>query len=62
LDDKFLDEMVRVSKLYAVRKGRMEVEPKLTHNTMRASIAVVYMTGFSAPVTGVCAGSKEKIP
>jgi hypothetical protein len=49
LDDKFLDEMVRVSKLYAVRKGRMEVEPKLTHNTMRTSIAVMYMTGYLCP-------------
>jgi hypothetical protein len=49
LDDKFVDEMVSVSKQYAIRKGRMEVEPKLTHNTMRTSIAVMHMTGYLNP-------------
>jgi hypothetical protein len=49
MDDSFVDHLVKVSKLYCVRKSRAEVLPKLTHNNLRVSQAIMYLTGYLTP-------------
>jgi hypothetical protein len=49
LDDEFVDEMVRTSRLYAVRKNKPEVQQKITNNSIRTSVAVMHMTGYLTP-------------
>lgn len=47
--DKFVDETVEKSRLYAARKGNSHILPKLTHNNIRISHAIMYMTGYITP-------------
>jgi DNA excision repair protein ERCC-6 len=49
LDDNFVDEMVRTSQLYAIRKDRAEVHQKITNDSIRTSIAIMHMTGYLTP-------------
>jgi hypothetical protein len=47
--DEFVDQTVEASQLYAGRKGRVQIQPKLTHNNIRISHAIMYMTGYITP-------------
>ena len=47
--DEFVDEVARLSQLYAGRKGRHEDIQKLTHSNIRLSHAIMYMTGYISP-------------
>jgi hypothetical protein len=49
VDDYFVDQTVEVSRLYAVRKNNVHMLPKLTHNNMRITHAIMYMTGYLTP-------------
>ncbi len=49
VDDNFIDEMVRTSTLYANRKNRQEEAKKITRDTIRTSMAIMYMTGYLTP-------------
>ncbi len=49
--DKFVDQTVETSRLYAARKGNTNshILPKLTHNIIRISHAIMYLTGYLTP-------------
>jgi hypothetical protein len=49
MDDAFVDHLVKVSRLYASRKDRANVLPKLTSNNFRVSQAIMYLTGYLTP-------------
>lgn len=49
MSDKFLDKIVQVSKLYAIRKGRPEVAQKITNSSVRLTQAIMYLTGYLSP-------------
>lgn len=49
MPDSFVDNMAEVSKRYAVRKGKPELQHKLTSNNIRISHAIMYMTGYISP-------------
>ena len=41
LSDEFVDYMVRVSRMYAVRKGRPDLPVKITNDSLRVSMAIM---------------------
>ncbi len=47
--DKFVDQTVETSRLYAARKANSHILPKLTHNNIRISHAIMCMTGYLTP-------------
>jgi hypothetical protein len=47
--DKFVDQTVETSQLYAARMANSHILPKLTHNNIRISHAIMYMTGYLTP-------------
>ena len=47
--DDFVDKVVKLSREYAVRKDKPEVQHKLTHNNIRITHAIMYMTGYLTP-------------
>ena len=49
LTDQFVDKVVEMSKAYAVQKDKPDLLPKLTHNNIRLSHAIMYMTGYISP-------------
>jgi hypothetical protein len=49
LSDEFVDNMVRVSRMYAVRKGRPDLPVKITNDSLRVSMAIMYVTGYLTP-------------
>jgi hypothetical protein len=49
VDDNFINEVVEASQRYAVRKNRPELLPKLTHDNIRLTHAIMYMTGYITP-------------
>jgi hypothetical protein len=49
VDDLFVDKTVEASQLYAVRKNNTHLKPKLTHNNIRLTHAIMYMTGYLTP-------------
>ena len=49
LDDDFVDKVVNASKLYCVRKGRLEVAQRFNSNSLRVSVAIMHMTGYITP-------------
>ena len=49
LTDQFVDKVVEMSKAYAVQKDKPDLLPKLTHNNIRLSHAIMFMTGYISP-------------
>ena len=49
LTDQFVDKVVEMSKAYAVQKDKPDLLPKLTHNNIRLSHAIMFMTGSISP-------------
>jgi len=49
LDDKFVEEMMTVSKLYCVKKNRPQVQAKLTPDNYRVQVAIMFLTGYLTP-------------
>jgi DNA excision repair protein ERCC-6 len=49
MPDEFVEELVRVSRIYAVRKGRLDLQAKITNNSLRTSMAVMFLTGYLTP-------------
>jgi hypothetical protein len=49
LSDEFVDKMVTASRMYAMRKGRADIQSKITNNSLRTSIAIMHMTGYLTP-------------
>lgn len=49
MTDEFIDETVRVSRIYAVRKGKPDLPAKITNNSLRTSQAIMYLTGYLTP-------------
>jgi hypothetical protein len=49
LPDEFVDVLVRTSRIYAVRKGRPDLSAKITSNSLRTSMAIMYLTGYLTP-------------
>jgi len=49
MPDTFVDELVRVSRLYAVKKGRPDLPAKITNNSLRTTQAIMYLTGYLKP-------------
>ncbi len=47
--DKFVEELVRVTRMYAVRKGRPDLPAKITNNSLRTTQAIMYLTGYLIP-------------
>ena len=49
VDDKFVEDIAKMSQLYAVRKNNPEVQQKLTLSNIRTSQAVMFLTGYLTP-------------
>ncbi len=49
MPDEFVDELVRVSRLYAVKKGNSDLQAKITNNSLRTTQAIMYLTGYLTP-------------
>lgn len=49
VDDSFIDEVVRKSRLYADRKGRPEAHQLITADNIRIAHAIMFMTGYITP-------------
>lgn len=49
MSDEFIDETVRVSRIYAVRKGKPDLPSKITNDSLRTSQAIMYLTGYLTP-------------
>ena len=47
--DEFVDHTVETSIHYAGTNGHVHVQPKLTHNNIRITHAIMYMTGYITP-------------
>ena len=47
--DEFVDYIADMSQQYAGRKGQVHIQPKLTHNNIRITHAIMYMTGYIRP-------------
>jgi DNA excision repair protein ERCC-6 len=49
LSDDFVDNLVTASRMYAVRKGRQDLPVKITNDSLRVSMAIMYLTGYLTP-------------
>jgi hypothetical protein len=49
LDDEFMEMLVRMSRQYAVRKNKPELSNKITLDSLKISMAIMYMTGYISP-------------
>jgi len=49
VSDEFVNEVVEISRSYAMKKDRPEVAAKLTNNSVRISIGIMHMTGYLTP-------------
>jgi Transposase IS4 len=51
LPDEFVNEMVRVSNKYAMRKGREDMLTKntITNDSLRVTMAIMYLSGYLSP-------------
>ncbi len=49
MTDEFVNKVVKVSRKYAIRKDRPDVQAKITNNSIRLSQAIMYISGYSCP-------------